>query len=156
MSERERDETWCSPRGSGSAYCGGPGQPPACASCRRAPCRLPNQIHRYVHSFIYADMCIRRYIQIYLYTDRFIRTYMQISSYTDMLICKYIQIWTCIQICSFVTRHLCVHLVYRGTSLVRKRRHLGPYRRPMPGVLGGGLGGWAFTYGRGTPVWERR
>ena len=26
---------------------------------------------------------------------------------------------------------------YRGTSLIRKRTTLGPYRRPMPRVLGG-------------------
>ena len=44
----------------------------------------------------------------------------------------------------------CVH--YRGTSLVRKCTPLGPYRRPMPRVLGGVLGGWAFSYWRGTPV----
>jgi len=36
----------------------------------------------------------------------------------------------------------------RGTSLIRKRTSLGPYRRPMPRVLGW----WAFSYGRGTPV----
>jgi hypothetical protein len=31
---------------------------------------------------------------------------------------------------------------YRGTSLIRKRTHLGPYRRPMPKVLRapGGVG----------------
>ena len=34
------------------------------------------------------------------------------------------------------------------TSLTRKRTPPGPYRRPMPGVLGG----WAFSYGRGSPV----
>ena len=27
--------------------------------------------------------------------------------------------------------------MYRGTSLIRKRTPLGPYRRPMPRVLGG-------------------
>jgi len=32
---------------------------------------------------------------------------------------------------------------YRGTSLIRKRTPLGPYRRRMPRVLGG----WAFSYG---------
>ena len=32
-------------------------------------------------------------------------------------------------------------LTYRGTSLTRKRTLLGPYRRPMPRVLGGILGG---------------
>jgi hypothetical protein len=26
---------------------------------------------------------------------------------------------------------------YRGTSLTKKRTHLGPYRRPMPRVIGG-------------------
>jgi hypothetical protein len=42
-------------------------------------------------------------------------------------------------------------LAYRGTSLASKRTSLGPYRRPMPRFLGG----WAFSYGRGTPVcWE--
>jgi len=38
---------------------------------------------------------------------------------------------------------------YRGTSLIRNRNPLGPYRKPMPGVLAG----WAFSYGRGTPVY---
>ena len=33
----------------------------------------------------------------------------------------------------------------------RKGTSLGPYRRPMPRVLGGFLGGWAFSYGRRTP-----
>ena len=37
---------------------------------------------------------------------------------------------------------------YRLTSLTRKLTPLGPYRRPMPRVLGG----WAFSYERGTPV----
>ena len=40
----------------------------------------------------------------------------------------------------------------RGTSLMRKRTPLGSYRRPMLRVLGGVLGGWAFSYGRGTPA----
>jgi hypothetical protein len=39
-----------------------------------------------------------------------------------------------------------------GTSPTRKRNPLGPYRKPMPRVLGGVLGVWAFSYGRGTPV----
>ena len=39
-------------------------------------------------------------------------------------------------------------LVYRGTSPIRKRTPLGPYRRPMPRFLGE----WAFSHGRGTPV----
>ena len=37
---------------------------------------------------------------------------------------------------------------YRGTSRTRKRTPLGPYRRPMPRVLGG----WAFCFERSTPV----
>ena len=37
---------------------------------------------------------------------------------------------------------------YKGTSLTRKRTPLGPYRRPMPRVLGG----WVVSYERGTPV----
>jgi len=32
--------------------------------------------------------------------------------------------------------------------LIRNHHPLGPYRRPMPRVLGG----WAFSYERGTPV----
>jgi len=40
---------------------------------------------------------------------------------------------------------------HRGTSLIRKRTPLGPYGRPMPRVLGG----WAFSYERGTPVLHR-
>ena len=36
---------------------------------------------------------------------------------------------------------------YRGTSLIRKRSHPGPYRRPMPRVLGGSWGGGRFLMG---------
>ena len=35
---------------------------------------------------------------------------------------------------------------------MRNTPTVGPSSRPMPRVLGGGLGGWAFSYGRGTPV----
>ena len=38
------------------------------------------------------------------------------------------------------------HWTYMGTSLIRKFHFLGPYRTPMSGVLGG----WAFSYERGT------
>ena len=38
----------------------------------------------------------------------------------------------------------------RATSLKRKRTPLGPYRTPMPGVLGG----WTLSYERGTPVFK--
>ena len=42
---------------------------------------------------------------------------------------------------------------YRGTSLIRKRSPLGPYRRAIPRVLGGSwVGGWAFSYERDTPA----
>ena len=41
---------------------------------------------------------------------------------------------------------------FRGTSLERKRKHLGPYCRPMPRVPRGALGGVSVFYGRGTPV----
>ena len=37
---------------------------------------------------------------------------------------------------------------YRGTSLVRNRTPLGPYRRPMPRVLGGPGGVGAFLWAR--------
>ena len=40
---------------------------------------------------------------------------------------------------------------YRGTSLIRKRIPLGPYRRPTPRILGGVLGEWAFFYGQKCP-----
>ena len=40
---------------------------------------------------------------------------------------------------------------YMGTSLMRKRLSLGPYRRPVLRVLGV-VGGWSFSYERGTPV----
>ena len=36
---------------------------------------------------------------------------------------------------------------YRGTSLTRKRTPLGPYRRPMPRVLGGSYEGGRFFRG---------
>jgi hypothetical protein len=34
--------------------------------------------------------------------------------------------------------------MYRGTSLIRKRTPLGPYRRKIPRVLGGSYGGGRF------------
>ena len=37
--------------------------------------------------------------------------------------------------------------VYRRTSLARKRTHLGPYRRPVPRVLGGTQVGGRFLMG---------
>ena len=40
--------------------------------------------------------------------------------------------------------------VYRGTSLVRKRTPLGPYRRPIPKVLGGSEGDGRFLMGEVT------
>jgi len=40
----------------------------------------------------------------------------------------------------------------QGYLITRKRNPLGPCRRPIPRVLGGVLGGWAVSYGRGTPV----
>ena len=36
--------------------------------------------------------------------------------------------------------------LYRVTAIIRKRTPLGPYRKSMPRVLGGFLGGWAFSY----------
>ena len=36
-----------------------------------------------------------------------------------------------------------------GTSLMRNRIPLGPYRRPMPRVLGGSLGGERFLMSEG-------
>jgi len=36
---------------------------------------------------------------------------------------------------------------YRGTSLIRKRSPLGPYRRAIPRVLGGSEGGGRFLMG---------
>ena len=44
-----------------------------------------------------------------------------------------------------------VPLYYRGTSTIRKRTPLGPYRRPMRRVLGGGR----FLMGE-VPCRERR
>ena len=38
-------------------------------------------------------------------------------------------------------------LTYRVTSLARKRTPLGPYRRPMPRVLGGSWGDGRFLMG---------
>ena len=38
-------------------------------------------------------------------------------------------------------------LLYRGTSLMRMRTPLGPYRRPMRRVLGGSYGGGRFLMG---------
>ena len=39
-----------------------------------------------------------------------------------------------------------------GSLTYTKHTPRGPYRRRMPSVLGGVLGGWAFSAGRGTPV----
>ena len=39
------------------------------------------------------------------------------------------------------------HNSYRGTSLIRKRTSLGPYRRPLPRVLGGFQAGGCFLMG---------
>jgi len=39
-------------------------------------------------------------------------------------------------------------LYYRGTSIIRKRTHLGPYRRPMPTFLGVSHGGRCLLIGR--------
>ena len=36
---------------------------------------------------------------------------------------------------------------YRGTQLTRKRTPLGPYRRPMPRVIGGFYGSGRFLLG---------
>ena len=37
---------------------------------------------------------------------------------------------------------------YRGTSLTTTRTPLGPYRRPLPGFLRGGLGNGVFLWAR--------
>ena len=39
---------------------------------------------------------------------------------------------------SVVTVSLMPEEPYRGASPIRKRSHLGPYRKPMPRVMGGG------------------
>ena len=44
---------------------------------------------------------------------------------------------------------------YRGNPLTRKRSPLGPYRRPMPRVLGGSSGGGRFLMG-GIPLYPYR
>ena len=44
---------------------------------------------------------------------------------------------------------------YRDTSLIRKRTPLGPYRRPMPRVLGGSQGGGCFLMGE-VPLYVQR
>ena len=41
---------------------------------------------------------------------------------------------------------------YRGASLIRNSGGLAPYSRTMPRALWQSLGGWAVSYGRGTPV----
>ena len=43
-------------------------------------------------------------------------------------------------------------LKYMGSSVTTERNCLGPYRRPMPRLVGGVLGGWVFSSGRGNPV----
>ena len=44
-------------------------------------------------------------------------------------------------------------LTYMSSSLIRNRHPLGPYRRPLPRVLGGPRGR-AFSCGWGTPAGE--
>ena len=41
--------------------------------------------------------------------------------------------------------------LYICISRIRKRIPLGPYRRSMRRVQGGSNGGWALSYGQGTP-----
>ena len=46
-----------------------------------------------------------------------------------------------------------ISIAYRGTSLMRHRRSLGPYRSPVSrGPEWSQGGGGAVCYGRGTPV----
>jgi len=45
--------------------------------------------------------------------------------------------------------------VHRCTSLITSPPPVRPYSSPMPRVLGGVLGGWAFSYERGTPVLQK-
>ena len=59
--------------------------------------------------------------------------------------------WEALLCGSPVGRHL-LRSLCRGTSRIRKCTPPGLYRRPMPRVVRGVLGGWAFSYGRGTPV----
>ena len=40
-----------------------------------------------------------------------------------------------------------MHQEYRSTSFITQRNPLGPYRRPMPRVLGGSKGGGRFVMG---------
>ena len=47
--------------------------------------------------------------------------------------------------------HKKTHPARTLSSLIRKCTHLGPYRRPIPRVLGGSQGA-AVSYERGTPV----
>ena len=44
-------------------------------------------------------------------------------------------------------RWSCTVAKHRGTSLIRTRNPLGPYRRPMPRALGGSQGGGRFLMG---------
>ena len=44
-------------------------------------------------------------------------------------------------------------IIYRGTSLIRKRTPLGPYLRPMPRVLGGSYWGGRFLMGE-VPLYK--
>ena len=44
--------------------------------------------------------------------------------------------------------------VYRGTSLLRKRTPLGPYRKPIPRVLGGSWGGGRFLMDEVPLYWN--
>jgi len=39
------------------------------------------------------------------------------------------------------------HCPYRGTSLIRKRNPQGPYRKPVPRILGESKGGGRFLVG---------
>ena len=46
-------------------------------------------------------------------------------------------------------RNLCDRVApYRGNSRIRKRTPLGPYRRPVPRVLGESYGGGRFLIGQ--------
>ena len=68
----------------------------------------------------------------------------------------YVYCWTLRRCVSLKSSRSCTHdwrerdwssRGYRGTSLIRKCTPLGPYRRPMPRVLGGSWGGGRFIMG---------
>jgi len=106
--------------------------------------RLPPYIYIHTYTYIHIYLCIYLYIcmYVYVYLYMYICIHMSINIYVYVL-----QWWWALLVCLTTppgrvrrlrpnTSRAPAGHPYRGTSLVRKRTPLGPYRRPVPRALG--------------------